>query len=91
MTDSVQTAILKVCEGDAEFYRELCVQGVVPTGAEQLGQEHVEAARVAYVLVRELDVNWAGVEVVLRMRRELVESRKQIAELLELLRSQSAP
>jgi hypothetical protein len=36
--------------------------------------------------VHELEVNWAGVEIVLHMRSQLVATRKQLAELAELVR-----
>jgi hypothetical protein len=36
--------------------------------------------------VHELEVNWPGVEVVLRLRTELVETRRQVHELSAVLR-----
>jgi hypothetical protein len=38
-------------------------------------------------LVQELELNWPGVEIVLRMRGELIDMRKQVAELLSLLQA----
>jgi hypothetical protein len=38
-------------------------------------------------LVHELDVNWAGAEVILRMRSQLVATQVQVTELLVLLQS----
>jgi hypothetical protein len=36
--------------------------------------------------VRELNVNWAGVEVVLHMRSQLIEMRRQLSELAQIVR-----
>lgn len=40
-----------------------------------------------HTLVQELELNWPGVEIVLRMRGELIDMRKQVAELLSLLQA----
>ena len=36
---------------------------------------------IARTLVRELEIDWPGVEVILRLLRELAEARQRIAEL----------
>ena len=48
--------------------------------------EEIEHARVAHVLLRDLDVNWAGVEVILRMRSELLVTRRTLAEFAKIVR-----
>lgn len=82
----IHSVILQVLENDADLLRELRAHGVLPLHDDELATEHVEIARVSYTLVRELDVNWAGVEIVLRMRSELIGARAQVAALLSLLR-----
>lgn len=81
MTRIVHATILTVLDGDQELYEQLQQQGLVPQDEETLRPAHVEVARVTQTLVRELDINWAGVEVVLRLRSELHETRKQLAQL----------
>jgi len=81
----VRATILSVLEGDEDLYEQLLQQGLVPHDESTLGPSHVELARVTQTLVRELDLNWAGVEVVLRLRSELHETRSQVRELLRLL------
>jgi hypothetical protein len=76
----------RVLAGDPELYRELCEAGILPREDGALAPEHLETARVVRTLVRELEVNWAGVEVVLQMRSQLVATRRQLAELAELVR-----
>jgi MerR family transcriptional regulator/heat shock protein HspR len=50
----------------------------------------LEAARVARVLHRELDVNLAGVEVILHLREQILALRKQMEEILRHLQSERA-
>lgn len=85
MTRIVRATILTVLDGDEELYELLLEQGFVPHDEAALEPRHVEVARVTQTLVRELDINWAGVEVVLRLRGELHETRRQVNELLRLL------
>ena len=85
MSQIVRSVILTILEGDEEFYEELRGRGLLPRDEDALEHDHLELARVTYTLVRELEVNWPGVEIVLRMRRELIDTRKQVEALLEML------
>jgi hypothetical protein len=76
----------RLLAGDRELYEQLCEADLVPRDDGALGPEHLETARVVRTLVHELEVNWAGVEVVLRMRSQLVATRRQLGELAELVR-----
>jgi hypothetical protein len=80
-----RAALLALIEGDQTLYEKLCDAGLVPRSEDALEPEHLENARVAHTLVSELEVNWQGVEIVLRMRSELIASRRQMAELIRLL------
>ena len=72
--------------GDRELYVQLCESGFVPSDDSALAPEHLEAARVARTLVHELEVNWAGVEIVLRMRTQLIQTHRQLDELAAIVR-----
>jgi hypothetical protein len=91
MSQIVRSVILTILEGDEEFYEELRGRGLLPRDEAALEHDHLELARVTYTLVRELEVNWPGVEIVLRMRRELIDTRKQVEALLELLAARREP
>lgn len=73
-------------EGDRELYVQLCDAGFVPREDLALAPEHLETVRVARMLVSELEVNWAGVEVVLHMRAQLVATQQQLSELADIVR-----
>lgn len=81
-----RSTVLALLRDDIELCEYLCELGVMPRDEAQLLHEHLEAARVAGTLVHELEVNYAGVEVILRMRSELVATRRQIAQLIAELR-----
>lgn len=82
-----RTEVLRLVGGDEDLLRLLCDEGVLPPRTPY-HMEDLEAARLAHTLIHELDVNLAGVEIILRMRRELLEVRQQVSELLGLLREQ---
>jgi len=78
--------LLLLLHGDRSLFVHLCDAGFLPQQEERYTLEHAEVARVAGTLVHELEVNLSGVEVVLRMRSELVTTRRQMAELVQLLK-----
>ncbi len=69
-------------DGEA-FLRALEEAEIV--GAGPFSEEEVEDVLVAHTLYRELEVNLPGVEVILRLRRELIRTRAQVRDLLRLL------
>jgi len=76
--------LLVVVEDDREIVEMLLEAGVLPAPLErEYSEEEAELARVARLLLRELEVNLAGVEVILRMRQEMIALRKQMAEVIE--------
>lgn len=80
-------ALLVLLEDDREVLDELLRLGLVELADEDAGLpvDQAELCRVARTLVRELEVNWPGVEIILRMRSELLATHRQMADLLELL------
>lgn len=76
--------LLRFVGGDEDLLDLLCEEGwVQPVRPDE---DELEAARLAHTLMHELDVNWPGVEIILRMRTEMLQMRRQIAELLEMLK-----
>jgi hypothetical protein len=77
-------ALLALLENDRELVDTMFRLGLLERRPE-LQPDEVEQVYVTRTLVRHLEVNWPGVEIILRMRRELVDTRRQVADLLELL------
>jgi hypothetical protein len=87
MTQSdLRARLLALLAEDERLYAQLREAGLLPREEGELAPEHLETARVVHTLVHELEVNWAGVEVVMHMRSQLVATRRQLNELAELVR-----
>lgn len=80
-----RTEVLRLVGGDEELLELLTTEGLLPPRTPY-HVEDMESARLAHTLMHELDVNMAGVEIILRMREEMLSTRRQVAELLALLR-----
>jgi hypothetical protein len=78
--------VIAMLGGDHDLYEELVAGGYCHPAPEGLTTEEVEAARVAQILLRDLEVNWPGVEVALALRQQVFAMRRQVAELIEMLR-----
>ena len=75
--------LLVIVEDDREVVELLLEAGVLPAPLERdYSDDEAELVRVARVLVRELEVNVPGVEVILRMRAEILALRRQMTEVL---------
>ena len=81
------TTILHV---DEAFLRSLAADDLIhiketAEGDPVVSAEDVERARIVRTLMEDLDVNPAGVEVILHMRESMVAMRRQFADILEAL------
>jgi hypothetical protein len=81
--------LLQMLEDDREIV-ELLRECEIITRDDALGGEEVEHALVARTLLRELEVNPPGVEIILRLRDELLATRRQVRELIERMRELTA-
>ena len=69
--------------GDRELLENLRDEGLFPD--DEISSSEAEDLRVAIVLMREMGVNAAGVEVILRLRSRLVTLQSRTEEALRLL------
>ena len=79
-------AAIMMLGGDRTFLLEAMARGLAE--ADKLDRITVERVRIARTLVRDLEVNWQGVEVVMNLRDELLATRRQVRELVDALRRQ---
>ena len=73
--------LLDLVDGDRELIDRLLELGEIEQHAAATVTVDVDRVLIARTLVRELDIDWSGVEVILRLLGELAEARHRIAEL----------
>jgi hypothetical protein len=73
--------LLDLVDGDHELIARLIEEGEIERQDADVAIVDVDRVLVARTLVRELEIDWPGVEVILRLLGELVEARRQIAQL----------
>jgi len=73
--------LLELLDEDRPLLQLLLDEGLLaPPLERRYSLEEADVARVARVLVRDLEVNVAGVEVILHMRAQIVELRRRLDE-----------
>lgn len=72
--------LIEIVYGDQEIVHELLRFGLLEEEAGGFDARSVDRALTCRTLYRELEVNWAGIEIILRMREELLEVRRRLAE-----------
>jgi MerR family transcriptional regulator, heat shock protein HspR len=85
----VEELCLRLSIDDA-FLHEVCAEGLIEVkhtteDESVLSAEDAERLRVITVLMRDMDVNLAGAEVILHMREDLCAMQQQFDEILHTL------
>lgn len=73
----------------AELLEELRSEGLF--ASDEFDAQEADELRVAVLLMREMGVNAAGVDVVLHLRRRLLVLQSRVAEVLERLLDELEP
>jgi len=73
--------LIELVDGDHELIARLVEEGEIERRDDAVVVVDVDRVLVARTLVRDLEIDWPGVEVILRLLRELAEARQRIAEL----------
>lgn len=81
-----RTRLIEIVGGDAELIARLVEHDVIVEGPQGFDPDQVERALVSRTLIRELDVNLEGTEIILRLRERLVATQVQVGALLDELR-----
>ena len=82
MTRYTYQHLLELVDGDHELIALLVDEGeIVRRDDGDVVHVDVERVLVTRTLYRELEVNWPGIEVILRLREELGSARRRLAEL----------
>lgn len=81
MTRLSYQRLVELVDGDQELIARLVEEGEIDCGADDTALVDVDRVLVARTLHRELEVDWAGVELALRLIDQLAQARRRIAEL----------
>ena len=73
--------LVELLDGDNELIARLVEEGEIVQRGDDVVLVDVDRVLLARTLLRELEVDWPGVEIILRMRDDLVAARRRIAEL----------
>ena len=73
--------LIDLVGGDQELITRLIAEGEIEVRDDGVARVDVDRVLVARTLVRELEIDWPGVEVILRLVEELALARRRIAEL----------
>ena len=84
MTRFTYQHLLELVGGDDELIVRLVDEGFVDR-REDIVTIDVDRVLLARTLWRDLDVDWAGIEIIVRLATELQAARDRIAELEALL------
>lgn len=77
--------LVELVEGDDELIIRLVDEGLIERREDDRVLVDVDAVLVARTLWRDLDIEWPGIEVILRMRHQLAVARLRIEELEQAL------
>lgn len=80
MTRYTYQHLLALVEGDAELIARLVDEGMLERN-EDVVTIDVDRVLMVRTLWRDLDVEWPGIEIILRLVEELAAARRRIAEL----------
>ena len=73
--------LVELVGGDDELIARLVEVGEIEQRDDGVAVVDLDRVLTTRTLVRELEVDWPGVEVILRLLAELAEARQRIAEL----------
>jgi hypothetical protein len=81
--------LLELVDGDHELIALLVEHGEIERRDDDVAVVDVDRVLIARTLVRELEIDWPGVEVILRLVGELAEARRHIRELEQKVGAQT--
>jgi hypothetical protein len=77
--------LVELVGGDDELIARLVEEGEIQRFDDEVAIVDVDRVLIAQTLVRELEIDWPGVEVILRLQDELGAARRRIAALEAVL------
>lgn len=81
MTRYTYKHLIELVEGDDELITHLVEEGIIECRDDERAMVDIDNVLVARTLWRDLEVEWSGIALILRLRDELAAARLRIAEL----------
>ncbi len=79
--------LVELVDGDTELIARLVEEGFIEQSGDDRALVDIDRVLVARTLWRDLEVEWPGIEIVLRLCDDLARARLRITELERELRS----
>jgi hypothetical protein len=81
MTRYTYRELVELVDGDTELIALLVEEGEIERKSDDVALVDLDRVLAARTLLRELEVTWPGIEIILRLRAELASARRRIAAL----------
>jgi hypothetical protein len=88
MTHVTYAALVGLVDGDVALIERLVEEGLIERRGDDRALVDVDRVLVAHTLWRELEIEWPGIEVILRLRDDLLAAQRRIGELEQALEQQ---
>ena len=85
MTRVTYAALVTLVDGDVDLIEHLVEEGLIERRGDDRALVDVDRVLVAHTLWRELEIEWPGIEVILRLRDALLAAQRRIGELEQQL------
>ncbi|MES1182535.1 MAG: hypothetical protein ABUL60_01900 [Myxococcales bacterium] len=90
MTRFTYQHLLELVDGDDEFIVRLVEEGLIEQRDEVMSVD-VDAVLLARTLWRNLEVDWPGIEIIVRLTAELNAARRRVQELEAAVATRETP
>jgi len=90
MTRFTYQHLLELVDGDDEFIVRLVEEGLIERRDEVMSLD-VDAVLLARTLWRNLEVDWPGIEIIVRLTAELNAARRRVQELEAAVAKRGTP
>lgn len=81
MTRYTYQHLVELVDGDHELIARLVEEGIIECGDDHVVPVDLDVVMLARTLWRDLEVDWPGIAIIVRLTSQLAAARRRIAEL----------